>query len=357
MGPEIDLKQLLTYIPPAWITKFQKLQFSGKEQQSFLEDVSVLVNDGVPAAYAVEMVGRIAKKGVSKEVARAITQKIAEGKGLAEGMEGWFSIPVVELVRAGERGGTLGDTLAFASRSLGQSNSVISGFVSSLVYPIAVIIMGCGVCIFIDRTVFKQFMTIKPLNQWPQNGQDLVALSHFIEDYWWLVILIIIAVIFSMSRMYKDYTGQFRKVIDRLPILSIYRKLAAARFMETLGMLVANGIAFKQAIKIIQYNTTPYMASHLLQMEYRLGAGKLNIAEVLDTGLIDQGDILRLQAVANAKGVEQALVRLGKHATEKGEKTIQLTGKILGGILLALGAGLAAFMVMSIYAVGSSLSG
>lgn len=354
MGPDIDLKAL---IPPDWVTKFQKIQFSSKEQQSFLEDVSVLVNDGVPAGYAVEMVGRIAKKGVSKEVARAIVQKIAEGKGLADGMEGWFSIPVVELVRAGERGGTLGETLAFAARSLGQSNSVISDFISHLIYPLAVIVMGCAVTLFVNRTVFKQFMSIKPLNQWPQNGQDLVAFAHFIEDYWWLVILTVVVVIFALARMYRDYTGELRKVIDRLPVLSIYRKLVAARFMETLGMLVANGIAFKQAIKIIEFNTTPYLASHLLQMEYRLGAGKLNIAEVLDTGLIDQGDILRLQAVANAKGVEQALVRLGKHATEQGEKMIRLTGKILGGILLALGGGLAAFMIMSIYAVGSSLAG
>lgn len=354
MAVDINLNAL---IPPEWMQRFQKLQFGSKEQQAFLEDVAVLVGDGVTPAYAVEMVGRISKKDVVREVASTISLKIAEGKGLAEGMQGWFSVPVVELVRAGEKGGTLADTLAYAARTLGQSNSVMTSFISGLIYPIVVIIMGCAVCVFVNRTVFKQFLTIKPLSQWPSNGRDLVALSHFIEDWWWIVIVGIFAVIFGMSRLYRDYTGPLRGLIDRLPILSIYRRLVAARFMETLGMLVANGIAFKQAIKIIQYNTTPYLAHHLVQMEYKLGSGKLNIAEVLDTGLIDQGDILRLQAVANAKGVEQALVRLGKHATEQGEKTIKLTGKLLGGILLALGGGLAAFMVMSIYAVGSSLAG
>ncbi len=348
---------LATLLPPKWLEIFQKLQFSAKEQQAFLEDVATLVSDGVPAAYAVEMVGRIAKKGVAREVAKTIVQKIAEGKNLAEGMQQWFPVPIVEMVRAGERGGTLADTLSFASRSMGETNSVISSFISALVYPITVIIMGCGVCIFVNRTVFKQFMSIKPLNQWPENGQILVAFAHFIEDWWWIVIVIVVGTLFGMSRFYRDYTGPLRKIIDHLPVLSIYRRLAAARFMETLGMLVANGIAFKQAIKIVQYNATPYMAAHLLQMEYKLGAGKLNIAEVLDTGLIDQSDVLRLEAVSNVQGVEKALIRLGKHATEQGEKTIKLTGKILGGILLALGAGLAAFMVMSIYAVGSSLAG
>ncbi|MBI5447773.1 MAG: type II secretion system F family protein [Gammaproteobacteria bacterium] len=348
---------LTKWLPPQWVEKIKKLQFSGKEQQGFLEDVAVLVSDGVPPAYAVEMVGRIAKKGVVKEVAAHIVQKIAEGKMLADGMEAWFPVPIVEMIRAGERGGTLADTLEFASRTLGQSNSVMASFISGLIYPIVVIIMGSGVCVFVNKSVFKQFESIKPVSEWPSNGQDLVVLANFIEDWWWIVILAIVGTIIGMARFYRNYTGRFRFTVDHLPLLSIYRRLVAARFMETLGMLVANGIAFKQAIKIVQFNTTPYLTSHLVQMEYKLGSGKLNIAEVLDTGLIDEGDVLRLQAVANAKGVEQALIRLGKHATEQGEKTIKLTGKILGGILLALGGGLAAFMVMAIYAVGSSLAG
>lgn len=357
MGPEIDLASLSKFISPAWIEKFQKLSFNGKEQEAFLQDISALVNDGVPAPYAVEMVGRISKKGVAKDVARAITQKIAEGKGLADGMEGWFSVPIVELVRAGERGGTLADTLNFAAKTLGQSNSSLAAFISAILYPLIVIIMGCGVCIFVNKTVFKQFLLIKPLQDWPSNGQELVMFANFIEDWWWFVILVIIAIIFGLTRMFRDYTGPLRATIDHLPILSIYRKLVAARFMETLGMLVANGIAFKQALQIMHLNTTPYLASQLLKMEYKLGAGESNIALVLDTGLIDEADILRLQAVARSRGVEDALVRLGQHANLQGEKTIKLTAKILGGILLAMGAGLAAFMVMSIYAVGSSLAG
>lgn len=356
MGPEIDIGHLAKFIPPDWLLKIRKLSFDGKAQQAFLEDISTLVSDGVPAPYAVEMVGRISKKGVAKEVARAITQKIAEGKGLAEGMEGWFSVPIVELIRAGERGGTLADTLAFASKTLSQSNSAISAFVSAVLYPLIVIIMGCGVCVFVNKTVFKQFLMIKPLSEWPSNGRDLVYLSGFIEDWWWLVILLVILAIFALSRFFRDFTGPLRVVIDRLPFLDIYRKLVAARFMETLGMLVANGIAFKQALQIMHLNTTAYLSSHLLKMEYKLGAGESNIALVLDTGLIDESDILRLQAVARSRGVEDALVRLGRHANAEGDKTIRLTAKILGGILLALGAGLAAFMVMAIYSVGSALA-
>ncbi|EKD75637.1 MAG: Type II secretory pathway component PulF-like protein [uncultured bacterium] len=353
MAIDIDL---IALVPEQWKQPLQKFQFSAKEQQAFLEDISVLVNDGVTPAYAIEMFSKISKSEVTRNVAKAISLKIAEGKGMAEGMVGWFSVPIVELVRAGEQGGTLGDTLAFAAKTLSATNSIVSSFISALIYPVAVMVMGALVAVFINKSVFVQFREIKPLDQWPTDGQNLVALAEFIQDGWWLILLFIVALLIAGRYFFHNYTGEFRKKIDHLPVLSMYRKLTAARFMETLGMLIANGIAFKKAIKIIQYHTTPYLSFYLIQMDYRLGAGKLNIAEVLDTGLIDEEDIMRLQAVANVKGVEQALIRLGRHAAEKSEKMIKLTGKILGGILLATGGSFAAFMILAIYGVGSSLA-
>src|SRR3990167_10759635 len=129
MAVDIDI---ITLVPERWRKPLQKFQFSAKEQQAFLEDISVLVNDGVTPAYAIDMFSKISKNDVTRSVAKSMSLKIAEGKGMAEGMVGWFSVPIVELVRAGEQGGTLGDTLAFAAKTLGASNSIVSSFISAL---------------------------------------------------------------------------------------------------------------------------------------------------------------------------------------------------------------------------------
>lgn len=353
MNLELNLDAILP-IPIARAIK--KIEFGGTEQQAFMEDLATLVGDGVPANTAVEMLGQIAKKSTVKEVARSIIQKIAEGKSIAEGMVGWFPAPIVELIRAGETGGTLPETLIYAAKEMQRTHSVIASFISSLIYPITVIIMACVVAVFVNKTVFAQFLMIKPLVLWPSIAQTLVGVATFIQEWWWLIILLIFGVLFGVFRMLRDYTGEYRPYIDRLPLLSLYRKLTGARFMETLGMLVGNGITFKQALKILEFNASPYLNQHIIQMEYRLGAGKLSIADVLDTGLIGHGDILRLQAISKVKGVEQALVRLGAQVGEKGEKTLMLTGRVLGGILLSIGAGFAVFMILGIYSVGSSLA-
>jgi type IV pilus assembly protein PilC len=291
-----------------------------------------------------------------KKVAQSIRQKIAQGRPIADGMTQWFPPYVVELVRAGETGGTLTANIRSAAESLGQKADTLASFVSALTYPLVVILAGCGVAVYLNHSIFGQFMKIKPLAQWPAVGQKLVGFANFVQDGWWLSLVFIAAVSYFTIKLLTSYIGPLRKSIDALPALSIYRELKAARFMETLGLLVSNGVVFKQALKILSYNANPYLSYHLMLMERKLAHGRGNIADVLDTGMISQQDVVRLRAIADAKGFEHALVRLGKQAAANSVKTLKKSSRILGGILLAVAAGLAIFMVLGIYSVGSSLA-
>jgi len=156
--------------------------------------------------------------------------------------------------------------------------------------------------------------------------------------------------------MLHNTVGESRKIIDSIPGFKLYKQIAAARLMETLGLLISNGVVFKQSLKILQHKASPYLSWHLVNMEFRLGRGRSNIADVLDTGLVSHEDILRLRAIADAKGFEHALIRLGKFAGENAVKKVRKLGKILGGVFLAVAAMFAGMMVMGIYSVGQALS-
>ena len=90
------------------LQRLEALLFTRSEQQAFLEDISTLVEDGVPANQAVQTVAQIAT-GPLKKVATSILEKIAEGKLIADGMRGWFPPPIIEIIRAAEEGETLSD--------------------------------------------------------------------------------------------------------------------------------------------------------------------------------------------------------------------------------------------------------
>jgi len=133
----------------------------------------------------------------------------------------------------------------------------------------------------VDNTsVFVQFRAIKPVEQWPPAGQRLVEIAHLVQDWWWLAIILVIAMGYLLSYLMANYIGVFRPVLDKYPPFSFYRKLVAARFLETLGLLVANGVVFKAALRVMQYQANPYLSSHLVEMEHLLSTGKSNVADV-----------------------------------------------------------------------------
>jgi type II secretory pathway component PulF len=125
--------------------------------------------------------------------------------------------------------------------------------------------------------------------------------------------------------------------------------------METLGLLVANGVVFKSALKVMQFQANPYVASHLVMMEHLLSMGRGNVADVLSTGLIAQKDVLRLRVMAEVKGFEHGLVRMGLHGSAESTKTLKTIGKLFGGLLLGVGAVLIIIIIRGIFLTGMSM--
>lgn len=328
--------------------------FGNKKQLAFLEDLYLLIRDGIPANRAIEMMAQ-STTGITQEVALFLSKKISEGKPLADGMLNWFSPNIVEIIRVGEEGGALTETMQSAIKSLSQRSSAISAFVSALVYPIFVITIACIVIVYLQGSVFNQFLLIKPIDQWPDAGIQLLKVASWIKKGWWIFILFCIFIFFAIKNILENYTGEFRASLDGIPPFSLYRQLISARMLETLGLLVSNGVVFKTAIKVMQYQGNPYMNYHLTQMEHLLGMGKTNIADVLATGLISHEDLMRLRVMAEVKGFEHGLIRMGVRGSENAAQTLTLISKVLGGLLLCMGTGLIILILRGIYLTGMSM--
>ena len=106
----------------------------------------------------------------------------------------------------------------------------------------------------------------------------------------------------------------------------------------------------------VAHEAPPYLAWHIMMMEYRLSGGMDNIADVLATNLLRREDVLRLKVIAKGKGFAPALMSLGNQAATRNQKVALLIGRILGGIILVLGASIAANIILGIYSIGSTMA-
>lgn len=338
----------LTSVASDFMWRFKHLRFGAKAQLEFLEDFYTLLNDGIPANRAVDMMAQVTS-GITRDVAMTIGQKISEGQPLAEGMRDWFAPNVVEIIRIGEEGGALVETVKSAINTLGQRSSSISALVTAVSYPILVIITACAVIVYLNASVFIEFKAIKPMAEWPDAGRRLVGLAVLIQTWWWLFIVVLIAIFFAFRSLLNNYVGDLRPLLDNFFPFNLYRRFAASRLLETLGLLVSNGVVFKNAIKVMQYQASPYVTSHLVMMEHLLGMGRGNIADVLATGLINEADLMRLRVMAEVKGFEHGLVRMGVRGSEENTKVLKLIARIVGSALLIIGGYLVILIVQGIY--------
>src|SRR5690348_11270134 len=207
---------------------FKRWEFGTKKQLAFLEDFYLLVNDGIPANRAIEMMAQVTT-GITREVAESLSDKIAQGQPLADGMKEWFVPNVVEIIRVGEAGGALAQTLKSAINTLGQQGAAIGALISALIYPLIVITMACIIIVYLNTSVFVQFKAIKPMSEWPDAGLQLVGLADFIQSWWWTVILGVIALIITLKWLMSNYVGDLRPMLDRFPPFSFYKRMVSGR--------------------------------------------------------------------------------------------------------------------------------
>lgn len=330
--------------------------FGAKRQQAFLEDVYALVSDGVSASQAIDTIAQITE-GVSQQVAQSLKKSLAQGKLLADGLQPWFQQSTVEVIRAGELGGKLQQALQAVTQTAGDKTHVVGVLLHALLYPLTVMVLALIMTVFIKNSVLESFIKIKPLATWPSIGRDLYFIASMAQTWWWLAVFFVVGCIAGIVRLLNTLTGPVRVFIDALPVLSLYREFTAARLMHTLGLLLSNGVTIKKAFSVMHQSASPYLATHLLKMEFRLSGGEENIADVLDTQLLNKNDVLRLRVIAKGKGFAHALLSLGEKAAERNSKVLQLSARIAGGLVLASGAVLAAMAVLGIYTVGSVVAG
>lgn len=350
---DISIESLKEYYEKI-IHSIKRWRFGNKAQLAFLEDLYLLIDDGIPANRAIEMMSQVST-GLQREVAFSLANKISQGQPLADGMMEWFSLNVVEIIRVGESGGALPQTMKSAINMLSQKGIAMGALLNAIIYPLFVLIVACFVILYLDSSVFSQFRLIKPESEWPPAGQRLVWIGKIIKEGWWIFLLVVTAIIISFRIAMRYYVGEFRITLDRVPPFIFYKRLVAARVLETLGLLVANGVVFKSAIKVMQLQAEPYMLLHLQKMEHLLSKGKSNIADVLDTGLVSEDDLMRLRVMAEVKGFEHGLIRMGVRGAESATQTLKLISRILGGLFLICGCILIVCIVQGIYMTGMAM--
>jgi type II secretory pathway component PulF len=231
-----------------------------QELATFTQQLSNLLNSGMPLTVALNSMTHLESKGISADVSRQLKQDVMEGKGLSDAMAKQpqiFSDMYVNMVRAGEQSGALVEVLKRLSEHYERFAEVQQKFVSALIYPAVVGCVGVTIIFFFMTYMLPKFLSIfegmnVPL---PMATQFLIGISHTFGSYWWLMLLVLLALFVLFKRYQSTEAG--KRAIDgwklRAPVVGKVVKLNLyGQFSRTLATLLENGVPVLTALKITE---------------------------------------------------------------------------------------------------------
>lgn len=224
----------------------------------FTRQFSVMIDAGLPLVQCLEILGNQQDHKVFRRVLLQVRQDVESGSNLADAMRKHpkiFSDLYTNMVAAGEAGGILDTILQRLATYIEKAVKLNAQVKSAMIYPVAVISIAVIVVMIILWKVIPVFASLfKQLGaELPMPTVIVIAMSDFIGDYWWLIIIVGITSFYSIRKYHSTYKG--RRVIDgillKTPVLGmLLRKIAVARFCRTLSTLTASGVPILDGLLI-----------------------------------------------------------------------------------------------------------
>ncbi len=226
----------------------------------FTQELAALLRAGLPLDRSLTILGDLTENQYLKEIGNELLREIKGGKSLSEGLAMYprvFPKLYVSMIRAGEISGTLEQILARVAEYLEEAEELKGYFVSSLIYPAILGLVGSGSIIIMVTFVIPKFAAIfenagAPI---PLPMQILLTISGVLTGYWWLILLTLGGLGYLWRRNMATEEGRLnwdRRVL-RIPLLgSLLQRLEVSRFSRTLGTLLQSAVPLIQSIGIVR---------------------------------------------------------------------------------------------------------
>lgn len=224
----------------------------------FTQEMSTLLNAGIPVDRALAICGELTERASFRHIVLDVLRILKSGKSLADSLAAhpdYFSDLYVNMVRAGEAGGSLSPVFERLSEFEKTRDDLRGYIISSMVYPALLATVGAASITVLLNFVVPKFAQVYQQSRVPMPfaTKVLFQASDFLRanGLWILLGLIFFTVamyIYIRTTEGRYWWDSFRL---KVPLLGdALRKAETARFARAMGTLVANSVPLVQSLGI-----------------------------------------------------------------------------------------------------------
>lgn len=221
-------------------------------------ELAIMLGAGQDLDRALRFVADNTRSASGRKILAGIRDKVRAGSSLAAALAGEpasFPQLYIGLVRAGEAGGTLPQTLERIGLLLERERNLVASLRTALIYPALLVAAAIGSLVLLVEYVLPQFAPIfaDAGAQPPLAMRALLAAGTLLAAWgpWLLVTALAAGVILRRLPVQPLYRERLDRLLLRLPLVGrLLRETVAARLTRTLGTLLQNGVPLIAALGI-----------------------------------------------------------------------------------------------------------
>lgn len=340
-----------------WFQSLLKDRVREKEIMTLSYQLSVLLEAGFALDRSLSILSELTEGKRLKEIIMDLHASIRSGKSLSDALlrhSDVFPPIYINMVKAGEAGGILENTLLRMASYLEDSQKLKEDVRSALIYPCLLSTVGGIAIIVLFVFVLPRFASIfSDMGQaLPLSTLILLSVSSVVRNYWWVIAAFISTGLLWLRYYLKSDTGRehWDNMRFKLPLFGkLYKEFSVARFVRTLGTLLQSGVPILNALHIVEETLeSKKMAEMISSVREGVKKGK-GIARMLKENTIFPAFAVHMITVGEESGrLDEMLIKIADRLESEVRSTIKrLLSLLEPGLILFMGL-VVGFIVISV---------
>ncbi len=332
------------------------LKISDKNIALFTVQLASLLESGVTILNSLTIISNQTSDTYFKAVLQDIAHKIRDGRSLSESFAEYpvmFSPLYISMIHSGEVSGSVEPALKRLAEFMEKEEEFKSSLWAALTYPFFLLAVSIiTVLVLLGFVIPRLVSMFSDMGQvLPLPTQILVNLSAFLRNYWLIIGLIIITVVFIIHQLYRKPEG--RLIFDRFKIHMpglgiIILKTEISRFVRTLSLLISGGIPIVYSLDV----TASSIQNELLKKEVLAFKDKLSqgtsLSQCLKESQLFPSLVTNIVNTGEESGnLERALLRVAVDYEKEVDRVIKTLTRLLEPVIILIMGLVVGFIVIA----------
>lgn len=237
---------------------FKRATLSEAQVVQFTHQLATLLGAGQPLDRALQILLDLPESDKAKRLLERIRDQVRGGTPLSDALEsehGAFSKLYVNMVRAGEAGGSLDDTLKRLADYLDRSRQLKGSVINAMIYPaflVGMVVMSLLVLLIYVVPQFTPMFADMDIEM-PLITKIVMGVGSTLQNFWWLIMVLIVMGAGWFRRQMADPPSRLKldaRFLSMKVSGQLITKIETARLARTLGTLLKNGVPLLGALGI-----------------------------------------------------------------------------------------------------------